>query len=269
MKAERAFNSPKQEPKIQSLKLKYARGEHIEKGVKRITACIAAPWQFWNYSDKRKEIREINSSETGESIITCVDFYGKPDDLKKRGFKNSGSNSYVISPVDGKDKLTERIVNCTAMVATGQEKETRKNISFMSHQNPDYFLSNEKNKQKFLEDLHQQLEELKARSIEGTIDVAILGGSYFNKVYKGTKEAYVKSIKLLSSEVIKTLGFEPLVITGPQIEAAGNAVYDNENRQLYIDNTDVDMPRFEGRSCASSYYPGELESRMKEWDKEL
>jgi len=46
---------------------------------------------------------------------------------------------------------------------------------------------------------------------------------------------YLESIELLSTEVVKILGVEPVVITGPKMYSGDDDVYyDNERRRIYI-----------------------------------
>ncbi len=116
-----------------------------------------------------------------------------------------------MSPIDNLDKLSRSFYNCTGAVVTGKDKNTSENISFLSHQDPEYFLDEEK-KFRFARDLKRQIEELRRRSIEGSIDAVILGG-------QSTGKEYVESIKLLGHEISDLLGFEPVVITGPKKRA--------------------------------------------------
>lgn len=222
---EKIFPEKRQEPKDVR--------EHLKKSINRIMACIGTPEQFKQYPDKEKEIED-----------TCSETYG-------------------ISSVNSLNKLSKKFVNCTGLVAVGQDKKTGENISFVSHGDPGVFLGNEKDKQKFINDLRQRFEELQKRSAGRTIDAIIVGGNYLDYPEHSKKE-YVESIRLLSEEVTKSLGFEPLVIVGPKITGGGDDVfYDNKQRRLYIMRPKV------GKSTTESFYPSELDSRMKERDKEL
>jgi len=82
-------------------------------------------------------------------------------------------NSYVISPVDDTDKYSKSYRNCTGLIVTGKEKGTGKNISFMSHQSPLIF--SWKMPSGFQEDLAKQIQEIKDRCEDGTIDAVIVG----------------------------------------------------------------------------------------------
>ncbi len=209
------------------------RPEHLKKGINPITACVGTREQFRQEPGKEKEIED------------------------------TVSETYCISSVNSLNKFSKGFVNCTGLVAVGLDKKTGENISFVSHEDPGFFLFNEKNKNKFINDLRQRFEELQKRSAGRTIDAIIVGGNYLNYPEHSKKE-YIESIRLLSEEVTKSLGFEPLVIVGPKTTGGGDDVfYDNEHRRLYI------MRREVGKSTTESFHPSELDSQMKKWDKEL
>ena len=195
-----------------------------------------------------------------------VDFYLKPEASQERGFENGGEESYVISPVDAFDKYSKKFFNCTGLIIAGRKKGTDKNVSFMSHQNPHYFLLPKG--LKFSGDLERKVQEIKEQCDDGTIDAVIVGGSYAEvKEIKAPDpnrnmyiEEYIKSINFLSEIVEKELGFEPLVITGPKTIPAGDSVfYDNENRKLLLTRGADDF------GAVQSFMPSELEERRKSW----
>lgn len=209
------------------------RREHLKEGIEPIRAYVGTPEQFQQHPGKEKEIED------------------------------TGSETYGISPVNGLNKLSKYFVNCTGLIAAGQDKKTSENISFTSHNDPGFFLFNEKNKNKFIEELGRRLGDLKKRSADRTIDAVIFGGNYLDYPENSKKE-YVESVRLLSWEVRQALGFEPLIIVGPKSTAGGEDIfYDNGNRQLYAIRSKV------GKSSTESFYPSELDRKIKEWDKEL
>ncbi len=89
----------------------------------------------------------------------------------------------------------------------------------------------------------------------------IVGGNYF-KDLDDFSENYLGSIKLLSAETIKVLGFEPVVITGPKIVSGRDDIfYDNKNRRLYIIRPEV------GNASTKSFVHGDIEKQKKEWEE--
>ncbi len=239
------------------------KSEHLKEGVSPIIASVATPEQIKEYPGEEKILYETEKLKD-QSKNRNVDYYGDPTDLVIQNFKNRGEYSYVISPIDKLNKFSMSFRNCTGLVATGQEKETGENISFLSHEDPDHFLSNKEKKMKFQSDLKDQLEELKEKSKEGTVDVVIVGGNYFENE-RDYKENYMGSIKLLSDEVSHVFGFEPVVMTGPKTTSGGadNIYYDNEHRRLYIARPEV------GNTTTESFVPNDIENQKKKWKGKL
>lgn len=160
------------------------------------------------------------------------------------------------------DKFSESFKNCTGLVVAGVEKGTGKKISFLSHQDPQYFLTYSKDTDEFTNDLREQIKELKERCEDGTIDAVIVGGNYFSDRSR-YQEDYLKSIALLSKEVKNVLGFEPVVITGPKtVKGQDDVFYDNDHRRLYIMRPKV------AQEGTKSYLPNEIDNQERGWDKD-
>jgi hypothetical protein len=195
------------------------KSEHLKEGERPIMACVGTLEQYLENGPDEVDAIEHESRD--------VNFFKDPQDLAKSKFKNGGFNTYAISPLDQLDKFSTGYIDCTGVVASGRDKETGEYISFLSHQSPAYFLDKDKfSTEKFKRDLKESLDELRKRSEEGTVDVAIVGGNHSN---------YKKSVDLLANEVKNVFGFEPVDIAGPNHFGGGDKVfYDNKNRRLYI-----------------------------------
>jgi len=233
------------------------KSEHLEEGVSPIMACVGTLKQF---EEDGEEVAEIMTSEKTQH----VNYFEEADILTKDGFKNAGDNSYIISPIDSQDKFSDTFENCTGIVAVGRDRETGKDISFMSHQDPSYFLEDKKWGNHFSKDLRKQLLELKERSARGSVDVVIVGGNYlsFDDVDHDYEKQYKKSIKVLSSKVKDILGFEPVVIAGPkQVEGPDDIYYNNEKRRLYIIRPEV------GKASTGSFLPRDMKEQEAQWKK--
>jgi hypothetical protein len=194
--------------------------EHLAEGVSPIMACVGT------YKEYAGEIAKI---EDIEAFGHNADYTGHPDLLDKQDIKNAGYGTYAISPVDEKPKFTENLWNCTSIVAVGREKETGKEISILTHQDPSIFLK-EKGKKLFFVDLEDRLGEFKEKCLKGTIDIVIAGGNLREKA----PEEYEKSIEALSSTVEGLFGFKPTVIVGPKESGMDNIYLDTQNRRLYV-----------------------------------
>ncbi|MDD4995879.1 MAG: hypothetical protein PHW15_00165 [Patescibacteria group bacterium] len=253
------FDNPQEELINQKESINPIKSEHLREGIKPIMACVGTPDDF------PEPIKKVMSKE---NKLVNVNFYENFIGLSLKRFKNAGEYSYVISNINNKNKFSECFLNCTGLIVAGFSKKTNENISFVSHQNPGFFLESENNKKKFSKDLRQRLLKLKDKSLDKTIDAVIVGGNYFSQQGKVNEfgEDYFASIKLLSEEVLKILGFEPVVIIGPKIidrnHGDEDIFYDNKNRQLYIVRLSVD------NKTAKSFIPSDLEEQSKNWDKD-
>jgi hypothetical protein len=233
------------------------KSEHL-KDAPPIMGCIY-DWETLKKNPAQKaEFSELfeKFEEKGED----VNFSFRKGDIVSETMLNTGPKTYVISPIDTKDKYSADFLDCTGVVAVGIDKKTGKNISFMSHQNPDFFLNDEEKQIKFRKDLIQKLKELKEQSLPDTIDVAIVGGNEDNtpkkipdenfrlgiddetKFLKDKYSNYKESITILNNSIAKVLEFSPVVLTGLNSSTstesgANNALdiyLDNKNRRLYM-----------------------------------
>ena len=238
------------------------KSEHLKEGVLPIMACVGTLEDFFN----KKAIKEnpfIPNPINPTKATTMVDFNAKPEELSKENIKNAGRYTYVISPVDERDKISSKFFDCTGIVACGIDKKTGQNISFLSHQNPERFLG--RAQKQFLADLRERIMELKEKSTEGTVDVVIVGGQYVDLPNAEEERArYLESIRLLGEEVKKIMGFEPVVITGPKLwgldgKEDDTVFFQNEGRRLYIIRPHV------GDNSTESFLPSELDAQKEKW----
>jgi hypothetical protein len=237
------------------------RPEHLEEGIRPIMACIGTFDQYKNYPEFKETFKDLQK-------IDNVNYYEDPADLAERNFKNAGRDSYVISPVDALDKFSRSLADCTGVVAVGRDKSTGENISFLSHQDPWYFLrpsygGGDQQKKRFLGDLETRLRELQTKSLGGTIDAVIVGGNWFKDPSDFEHGKYIESIKLLSAKIKEVLGFEPVVITGPKtIPGDDNIYYDNKHRRLYVLRPEV------GKTSTENFSPNSIDVQEEKWQSE-
>lgn len=267
------MNLEKQKPKESAedpqKPIERSKFEYLRSDIKPIMACVGKPSDFKDYPGPTAVFDYDNLDgdnpdfdKSNSNNAQHVDYFGDPKELNKEGFSNQGKYSYVISVINNQDKFSNKFKNCTGLLVAGQDKNTGENISFLSHEDPDYFLSSEESRQKFMSDLRKRLEEMKGRSADGTIDARIVGGNYFIDKYsldKFTKH-YLKSIEVLTSEVSEALGFEPVVVMGPKtIKGQDDVFYDNEHRRLYI------MRPVVGDSTSESFIQKEIKDKEGKW----
>ncbi len=166
----------------------------------------------------------------------------------------------VMSEVDSKDKFSEFSHDCLFLIVSGKDKKTGDNLSFLSHQSPRAFMRSDENKEVFISSLRIKLNEIKSRCEPGTIDVVMAGGEFIDEYETDfvtfqtkqrteeenfSKSTYLGSVKLLSNEVQKLFGFEPIVVNGPKMDKVqesfndDNVYFDNQNARLYLLRSNV------------------------------
>ncbi len=229
-----------------------SKSEHLIPGVKPIIVCI----------DSRTSITSIVPKLT-LSNMRGINYDDSPANWAKNNFLHAGLETYIISTIDDFNKFSEGFFDCTGLVVAGIDKETGKNISFLTHQDPKRFLSITKDK--FIEHLKQRLIEIKNRCQPGTIDAVIVGGNYLTGFLNSFRQNYLDSIKLLSLETQQILGFEPVVINGPKLIRnnsgdADNIYYDNQNRRLYFMRQEVNLN-------TGSFTHSYIDKEKKKWKK--
>ncbi len=205
-------------------------------GAKPIVACLISRNNYTGdaafdggMDQEAEKIKEKFEAALGEAHDVKYGAY--QENLAKEKFSQTEGAQCVISPVDAKDKFSKGFLICTSMIVTGIDKETGKNISFLTHQNPLYFFN--ESYLEFRADINKRLAEIKARSIPGTIDAVIVGGDYDSKK---SNQLYLDSLRLLSELSQQGIGFDPIVINGPKIDKLGqdDIYYNTGERRLYF-----------------------------------
>ena len=243
--------------------------EHLKKGEKCIIACFGTFRDFEKTDPESCKIL-LSPSSDETSAIEVIDYDAKPSDGKNISAKTAGYQTYVISLISGRDKITRYLYDCTSVFAVGREKKTGKNISFLSHQDPKKFLKERYQKQ-FTKDLSESLEELKNRCVKRTVDIVISGGQYPWK-HSGAewswaeaeifRALYRQSISLLSDIVMEVFGFEPVVISGPKkVERSDAIMCINKTRRMHIVKPQV------GESMTESFLPRNFGTQEEKWQQ--
>lgn len=218
------FRQPKQEEGGVAEKPDALKSEHLKDGVAPIRACVF----------NKESMEEWENFQEVPIEALDVNYYDSQDVMRLKELRNAGERTYVISPIDERSKLSDGYRNCTGVVVVGRAKDGGREISFMSHEDPEKFL--QRQKKSFIADLTKQLEEMKKAAEAETIDAVVFGGNY-GDWGEGSeyKKAYKDSVALLGETIEKALGFSPVVMTGPDIVGKGEGVYfDTAKRRLYI-----------------------------------
>lgn len=224
--------------------------------------------QLEKYGTGNEEYEDL--LEQVEEGVNNVDLEnGDLEKLKENGFKTSGYGSYLISPIGEGLWHSDRYFNCTAVVAIGRDKENGKEISFLSHQDPNYFIDGSSDKvEKFSQELKDSLEELKSKTEENTVEVIFLGGNYDNN-YQGDdqykNEHYKQSIEKLRGIVHDSLGFDPKVLTGPNNNIGSETVVivETDKRKVWVERTN------QPSEFDQSYMANSLDEKEAKWVQAL
>ncbi|MFH1608539.1 MAG: hypothetical protein ABH951_00775, partial [Patescibacteria group bacterium] len=125
-------------------KLNTLKSEHLKEGIPPIRGCVCDK----NNLDEQTQYYLDDFKKDAEFI----NFYSKKDELLEKNLQNAGKETYVISSIDNKNKYSLEYYDCTGVVAIGVDKETGENVSFLSHQNPAFFVENKNERKNFRED---------------------------------------------------------------------------------------------------------------------
>lgn len=150
-------------------------------------------------------------------------------------------DSYVISDVNSKNKISRKYYDCTWLVIVWKN-EKWKNISLLTHQDPKYLFKRKDSYDcqiKFKNDLLKRIEKFKKLAIEWTVDIFILWWNYHIWEVEhcwikfDMKDNYLKSIEFLSNIVKNHFWFYPEV-TWPNFDCWYTDIFfDTKNRRLF------------------------------------
>jgi hypothetical protein len=173
--------------------------------------------------------------------LDIVDLYSSQEDANKIGAKKSKEIAYVISDINDHDKISSKYKNCTGVILSGIDKQNKKPISLITHQNPGYILHGEG--EDFIVDLQEAIKKFKSQCEEKTIDTVIIGGQVLkfkglpdtNPAQKLISEEYKNFLRLVSELLQKEFGFTPIVVGGPKTDKGTDMlIYKNDTRRLFL-----------------------------------
>ncbi len=156
-----------------------------------------------------KQPEQINDLDNPISKIQeeglFVDWFANDEIIKDRQLLSMGERTYVISPINEVSKSSASYRNCMGIIAVGKDKETEKNISFLTHQNPGYMMpyinENISEEEKKLNDeaidVHWDL--LKRMKIKAYSDNPLPTPYWRNFFDNGGTDTREESIKFLTS----------------------------------------------------------------------
>lgn len=228
--------------------------EHLQEGIRPIIACVGDKASFKEYPgraeafsrtaldafmhhERHRREDDYIPLEVDPNVLE-VDWFAWEEKLDSLKIKHGGEESYVISPVDSRDKLTKESKECVGLFVVGKENGTGENISFLSHQNTTFILHfNEAGKEKFITDLRESLKEIKDRSVPGTIDALIFGGKDIDERTSHGRTyhtEYVELTDLIGKIIEEVLGFRPKMLKPKKAEIEDDVLADTKERRIYL-----------------------------------
>ena len=216
----------------------------LEKGVKPITVCL-----------KTTSEQESLLSEEFEKFAP----YSRQEDYDRPSSARSPLPHYFVSQISDKNKYSEGYMFCTGIVVVGIDKETKQNISFISHQNPMRFLDVESREKAFTDSFVEMIQNFISRCEPRSVDALIVGGNNMGDNYN----VFKKSVQILSAAISPVLGFKPIVATGPKLGGGVTSIFfDNKNRRLYLL-----MPEQSHSKVYEDFKPDDIEYQLKKYEE--
>jgi len=175
-----------------------------------------------------------------------VDWISKPDAHDAHGQlhnkeKNEGDGVYIMSGINSNNKVSEGYAMCTGLVVAGVGPGG-KNISLMTHQNPDAVLQSRRNS--FPDSLRARLREMRELTREGTVSAVIFAGALDSGdspqwIQGYVAHAYRSSVQFLQKEIADTLGVQAQVVESPNLAFADSTetvdvFFENDRRRLHV-----------------------------------
>lgn len=213
---------------------KKSKQEHLEKEFSPIRVCISD-----TDSLTEETLKNINNIKTNGELVKMGN----------------------LSGLNETSKYSLEYQYCTGIIMVGVDKETGKQISFMTHQSPFHIAEDS-----FKKILIESINELNQRSKSGSID-AVIFGSRSDSL--NDTSIYKNSIINLNEICKNQLGFEPIILTGPNISTVNkisdrctDIYFDTESRRL-----DLVRPKQVNDKLNESFNASEYSEQEKEWIK--
>lgn len=199
-----------------------------------------------------------------ENPLVWVDWDGGDlDSQENEGFKHDGPESYLISPISEANLFSDKYLDCTGIIAIATDRETNKEVAFLSHQDPKYIIHGGEDKaDKFSAALKASINEIKKRAKQGTLDIAIVGGNYDRTDPSSYySKSYIDAIQFLGKVIEEETDVCPTVLTGPNvlIGSGTDILVDTQTRTILIDRSTQPL-EFE-----TSYTSSNIKEVEKTW----
>lgn len=201
--------------------------EHLLAGMSPIIVCLYAS------ENADQVIEKYDADETA----TDIDHYATSARVGSATLiENRSGWLGALSDLDSTNKFSAQFYNCLGLVIVGQELESKINISFLLHIDPQYFTGKTDS---FTAIVGQMLLNVKERCVLGSVDSVVFAGrtnsiSTFDDF--ATSKEYLAALTAIGGLVNDSLGFEPVVIKPKYKESSASTTvyFDTTARRLYL-----------------------------------
>jgi len=180
------------------------KGEHLASSEYTIQTCIHNSETVPNGMLQGREYIDYGYETNAENIRTTLV-------VRPMLFHHN----IVLSHINASDKYSLGYYNCIWMIGIWEQKDEKRNISFLTHLDPRCFLSLKWEK-KSKKELELLISDLKNQSKEKTIDIVMLWWKDTSGLFQQARE-YRRSICFLNDIVKEILGYNATVIGWPSI----------------------------------------------------
>jgi predicted metal-dependent HD superfamily phosphohydrolase len=207
---------------------------HLENPALAIDVILGKP-DYVHSNDIRSHNYYLLKRLFGDMEI--VDWFASPE-VGQLG----GMQSYKISSVSSKDKISPLYEMCVGIIVTGLSREDNKTIlSLLTHSSPKNMLNIES--RDFQGDLESRLTEFQQKVKEKTVDAIIIGGKMpliSDIAHRTQTKACIRSIITLGKTFTQKFNFPPRVALGPSggKRQTVDVLLETQQKKVYIMNTD-------------------------------
>ena len=244
--------------------------ENLEKFLKEKESDLKKILSHQQINVYRKKFGELPNTRHLENPTSAIDVVlGKPDYVRNNDIRShnyyllqelfddmeivdwfaapesgqlGGMQSYKISSISSKDKISPLYEACMGIIVTGLSRDDSKTVlSLLTHSNPKNMLNIES--EDFQRDLKSRLTEFQQKVKEKTADAIIIGGKMpliSDITHRTQTNAYIRSVITLGEIFVQKFNFAPRVALGPSggKRQTVDVLLETQQKKVYIMNTD-------------------------------
>lgn len=221
---------------------------------------------FSNWNDLPKALIEKVNQIKRTSNYLDYEKAQKQDELWEQGILSGGDKTYVFSQTNKQDKYSDNYLDCTGLLIAGKRKKDKEKISFITHQDPKFFIENKENKKHFKNKLNEKLASFLEECDLEAINPIIFGGNLLedkredvfdenfvlgrddvedvDKYFPDKYRTYLDSVNFLDFVISEKTKIHPKVALGPNDNWESASNFYGENRHAlsaYFDNKEMKL----------------------------